>query len=1213
MKRQCESGTFCKLTSNRPYRCEDYYRNKYSEKFEEYPRSVNDYCRVYLDSDLYEVDNGIDQVFNGDHTPTSPRQPNTTDFESYNAALKETCLGITDQWGKKRCEYLEPADLDVLSDQPHDSNPDHDSEHVCGRKRKKSDFNGLLEASSSDICNYLDYAVLPKFNSPGATSGVNRYGVCQIKQDYRNSAHNNIINRRHLFEDDLLTAQTMKTVISSRKSQFQRDKGIGPELVEVETDIYGIDNRNLQTTMDVHDPYFPSEWSSISDKLADMSEYEFWNINGYYYPDESGCDRRNGCVPGAHSAMYLDKSVNERLCANCERCDEVIKETQAILPTYKNYDRTSTDADYIKDAMKTWKSSFSCCSCSIIKGGKRCLPTRTLPARFYKSSCAAYAMLPSFTHWDGTEVEMRAGNIWKDSFACTGKQVTNVDETCYGLFYEPDGEFVTIDGGITCVREHQPTESYTKTAPLSCKDRFINQPQEWFVQTQEMQACYNFTDWPSKSCQSFEEMDESLFNTGDIEIYHNEDVYQNCRDSVDPNTKQMTYTPRKHYDCCMQYDSNDCSRYTGTGSNAWDRPYSSQYSEYVNEGGGYNKVVFNWEMCDRQCNCAYDWNTYNCTDNVQKFFEMSLNPIDYSYGSKNNGQSQEVILPIIDTTEYCRNYMNQSCCESFKDSPDYSSGSLPNLNVVAEQSLCQWYPQIYTYFDVNLQKDVEVDYGYCAELPGLKHMVGSSTAKCMVPITDTANKGTLDVLAAASGYDPTECVCIKGEENFNNPTFIYKPTSGGSAGVPGDDDKCPHKGKCYLDMGVTCPQYTYTGLWTEEMDQRDYVNSYSKVYPQRFKYGATYCMNSDTDPDEYVMSGIDLISTGCGGFTATFGCDTGNDQIAIGDLLKTDSAMFTYATGTDMWQECRDFNLFNAFHKGGNDNDFPIGDYSDSNNQVSDMMQDAQTRIFLALFFIAIFKEILGLVITVMTYINHGYAVDLDVDYVSVGKDSFAGLLMLLYVLTHLQSGEVGLYAERYKQLMDGYTPERIAELKERNSLKLEKKAKLKYERAMKKREALIKRGKDPATLEMPQVEFSKGLDIAHKNKDGTYHVSDIHDIEPLIEPYTIFYHFWHVFEFVESVAGLAFGLLYFFRLAVISDAAEVPSFANTVSAGIAVGSSGLDLFLNILGHLWHPLGWPKYIKRFMQFFCIMTFLVFCGLIQDTIYEQQPGCRKYIG
>jgi len=165
----------------------------------------------------------------------------------------------------------------------------------------------------------------------------------------------------------------------------------------------------------------------------------------------------------------------------------------------------------------------------------------------------------------------------------------------------------------------------------------------------------------------------------------------------------------------------------------------------------------------------------------------------------------------------------------------------------------------------------------------------------------------------------------------------------------------------------------------------------------------------------------------------------------------------------------------------------------------------------------------------------------------------------------------------------------------------------------MKKREALIKRGKDPATLEMPQVEFSKGLDIAHKNKDGTYHVSDIHDIEPLIEPYTIFYHFWHVFEFVESVAGLAFGLLYFFRLAVISDAAEVPSFANTVSAGIAVGSSGLDLFLNILGHLWHPLGWPKYIKRFMQFFCIMTFLVFCGLIQDTIYEQQPGCRKYIG
>jgi hypothetical protein len=412
-------------------------------------------------------------------------------------------------------------------------------------------------------------------------------------------------------------------------------------------------------------------------------------------------------------------------------------------------------------------------------------------------------------------------------------------------------------------------------------------------------------------------------------------------------------------------------------------------------------------------------------------------------------------------------------------------------------------------------------------------------------------------------------------------------------------------------MGITCPEYKYTGLWIEEWDQRDKVNIHAHLYPQRYKYGATYCLEAD-QPDEYIMSGIDLISTGCGGFTAAFGCHTGTDEIAIGDLLKTDSAMFSYAKGDDIWSQCRDFNLFNAFYKGGNDNDFAIGDYSDNNNQVSDMMQDAQTRIFLALFLIAILKEVLGLVITVMTYINHGYVVDLDVDYVSVGKDSIAGLAMLLYVLTHLQPGEVGVYAERYKQLMDGYTPERIAELKERNSIKKEKKAKLKYEKAMAKREKLIKRGKDPSTLEMPQLQFSKSLDISHQNKDGTFHVTDIHDIEPLIEPYTIFYHFWHIFEFVESVAGLAFGLLYFFRIAVISDAADVPSFANTVSAGIAVGSSGLDLFLNILGHLWHPLGWPKYIKRFLQFACIMTFLVFCGLIQDTIYEQQPGCLKYI-
>ena len=42
--------------------------------------------------------------------------------------------------------------------------------------------------------------------------------------------------------------------------------------------------------------------------------------------------------------------------------------------------------------------------------------------------------------------------------------------------------------------------------------------------------------------------------------------------------------------------------------------------------------------------------------------------------------------------------------------------------------------------------------------------------------------------------------------------------------------------------------------------------------------------------------------------------------------------------------------------------------------------------------------------------------------------------------------------------------------------------------------------------------------------------------------------------------------MLYFFRLAVITDPKEVPAEGNSVSALIAVASSGMDLFLNVLG-----------------------------------------------
>ena len=73
---------------------------------------------------------------------------------------------------------------------------------------------------------------------------------------------------------------------------------------------------------------------------------------------------------------------------------------------------------------------------------------------------------------------------------------------------------------------------------------------------------------------------------------------------------------------------------------------------------------------------------------------------------------------------------------------------------------------------------------------------------------------------------------------------------------------------------------------------------------------------------------------------------------------------------------------------------------------------------------------------------------------------------------------------------------------------------------AMARRERLIKKGKDPKEIEMPVKEDFSNLKLSHANKDGTQHIEDIHDIPPLIEPYTIFYHFWNIFEFIESVAG---------------------------------------------------------------------------------------------
>ena len=148
-----------------------------------------------------------------------------------------------------------------------------------------------------------------------------------------------------------------------------------------------------------------------------------------------------------------------------------------------------------------------------------------------------------------------------------------------------------------------------------------------------------------------------------------------------------------------------------------------------------------------------------------------------------------------------------------------------------------------------------------------------------------------------------------------------------------------------------------------------------------------------------------------------------------------------------------------------------------------------------------------------------------------------------------------------------------------------------------------------PAQIKMPSLHEFDDIPISHQNKDGSYHIVDNHDIPPLIEPYTIFYQVWNIFEFCESFAGLAFGVVYFIRLAMITDPLEVPLPADTRAAFFAVSSSCFDLFINILGGLWMPLGSAKWIKRFLQFICITLVMALCGMIYSVIYDMQPACR----
>ena len=66
--------------------------------------------------------------------------------------------------------------------------------------------------------------------------------------------------------------------------------------------------------------------------------------------------------------MYSEAAVLARYCSNCDRCDEIVRENQAILPHAVNVGSNTQRILEIKQKLEKMKSQYTCASCNIIKG-----------------------------------------------------------------------------------------------------------------------------------------------------------------------------------------------------------------------------------------------------------------------------------------------------------------------------------------------------------------------------------------------------------------------------------------------------------------------------------------------------------------------------------------------------------------------------------------------------------------------------------------------------------------------------------------------------------------------------------------------------------------------------------------------------------------------------------------------------------------------------
>ena len=63
----------------------------------------------------------------------------------------------------------------------------------------------------------------------------------------------------------------------------------------------------------------------------------------------------------------------------------------------------------------------------------------------------------------GMPYEMRAGHVWTDSPAYKGEQVDDLENLCFGIFVDYDGELIDLDNdkGTQCVMQYSKKPSYT--------------------------------------------------------------------------------------------------------------------------------------------------------------------------------------------------------------------------------------------------------------------------------------------------------------------------------------------------------------------------------------------------------------------------------------------------------------------------------------------------------------------------------------------------------------------------------------------------------------------------------------------------------------------------------------------------------------------------------------------------------------------------------